>query len=314
MFRTMTAAAALTIVCAPAFSQELSYGSVDLNYSQLSGDGIDLSNTTFGGEVEYSYGQFLLGAGLQTQLFNGSGGDEITITGLNGFVAYAPTTEILVGAGISHAEVDTGGSGGDLSGFEVFAQYRTPTMGAAILYSEPDTDSDDFSITSYFAEAEVSPGVKLGAIVDDFSEFDEAIYYISADYEQGPIAVRGFYNGVTGEDFAIYGVRGTYAVTPMIDVSASIGGFQDYLADEGTTLTVGGSYAVSNDFSIDASIGRLAASDEDVNSFQISLTYEVGASKRLDVGMANAVRDDRNNGLNAAFPNMGFGGTSFPAL
>lgn len=311
MLRTMTAATALTIVCTPAFSQELTYGTVGLDYSQLSEDSVDISSTTLDGQIEYSYDQFLLGAGLKTNTSDGFGGD-LTITSLNGFVGYTPTSEILVGAGISYIEVDTGGGGGDLSGFEVFAQYRTPAFGGAVLYVEPDTDESDFSIVSYFAEAEVSPGIKLGAIVDDFSEFDEAVYYISADYEQGPIAVRGYYNGVSGEDLAIYGVRGTYAVTPMIDVSASIGGFQEFLSDEGTTVTVGGSYAVSDSFSIDGSIGRLSAGDEDINSLQIGLTYEMGASKRLDVSMANAVRDDRNNGLGTVFPDFGFGGTSFP--
>jgi hypothetical protein len=307
----MTVVTALTMVCTPAFSQELTFGSVGLNYSQLSEGGQDISSTTLDGQIEYSYDQFLLGAGLRTQTSDGFGGD-LTITGLTGFVGYAPTVEILVGAGISHIEVDSGGGGGDLSGFEVFAQYRTPMFGGAVSYTEPDTDEGDFSLTSYFAEAEVSPGIKLGAIVDDFSEFDEAVYYISADYEQGPIAVRGYYNGVSGEDFAIYGVRGTYAVTPMIDVSASIGGFQQFLSDEGTTVTVGGSYAVSDSFSIDGSIGRLSADDQDINSLRIGLTYEVGASKRLDVSMANAVRDDRTNGLDAVFPDLGFGGTSFP--
>lgn len=311
MFRTMTSAIALTIVCSPAFSQELSYGSLGLNYSLLFEDGEDISKTSLDGQVEYSYSQFLLGAGLSNEASDGFGGD-LTITNFDGFVGYAPTSEILVGAGFKNTQIDSGGGDDELSGYEVFAQYRTPMFGGAILYSEPDTDSDNFSVTSYFAEAEVSPGVKFGAIVDDISEFDETIYYVSADYQQGPIAVRGYYNGVSNEDFAIYGVRGTYAVTPMIDVSASIGGFQEFLADEGTTFTVGGSYAVNESFNIDASIGRLSADDEDLNSFQISLTYEVGASKRLDHAMTNAVRDDRNTGLDAVLPNLGFGGTSFP--
>lgn len=310
MFRTMTSAIALTIVCAPAFSQELTYGSFGLSYSQLDRDGIDTSNTTLDGQIEYSYSQFLLGAELRNQALD-SFGSGITITNLNGFVGYTPSAEILVGAGFKNLQIDFGGGDDELSGYEVFAQYRTPVFGGAILYAVPDTDDDDFSVTSYFAEAEVSPGIKFGVVVDDFSEFDESIYYVSADYEQGPIAVRGYYNGISSEDFAIYGVRGTYAITPMIDVSASIGGFQEFLANEGTTFTVGGSYAFTNNISIDASIGRLTVDDEDLNSFQIGLTYEVGASKRLDRAMTNAVREDRNNGLDTVLPDLGFGGTGF---
>ena len=309
MLRTLTSAVAVTLFCAPAFSQELDYGAVGLGYSALDGDGVDFSSTMFEGQIEYSFNQFLLGGELRSQTIDSFGG-EGTVTNFNGFVGYTPATEILVGVGIENLRLDDD----EFSGYEVFAQYRTPAFGSAVVYTVPDMDNDDLSITSYFAQAVVSPSIKLGAIVDDFSSFDETLYYVSADYEQGSIAVRGYYNGLSNEDLALYGVRGTYAYSPMFDLTASIGGFQEILSEEGTTFTVGGSYAFTNSISIDASAGRFFVDDEDVNSFQIGLTYEVGARKRLDSEMTDAVRRDRNNGLDTFWPEVGLGGTGFPFL
>ena len=67
MFRTMTSVCALTLACAPAFAQELTYGAFGVNYSEISDDGTDFSSTRFDGDIEYSFGQVLLGAKFEIQ-------------------------------------------------------------------------------------------------------------------------------------------------------------------------------------------------------------------------------------------------------
>jgi hypothetical protein len=61
-------------------------------------------------------------------------------------------------------------------------------------------------------------------------------------------------------------------------------------------------------------VGRLSIEDDDLDILQIGLTYEFGAPTRLDTKMTNAIREDRQNGLNALLPDVGIGGTGFGLL
>ncbi len=313
MIKTSLTIAAFGILAAPAFAQELTFGSAGLNYSSISDDTEDFSTTVFNGEVEFSYDQFLFGAQLDAQSLD-TFGDDATFTNLEAFVGYSPLPELLLGASITNLNIDAGFTDETLSGYELLAQYRTPTFGGAIVYSVPDSDEEDFDVTTYYAEVEVVPGMTLGAVVDDFSEFDENIYNVSADYAQGPIAVRGYYTGVTGEDLAVYGVRGSYDFGMGFSATGSIGGFEEFLADEATIISIGAGYAFYEGLSIDASVGRLSIDSDDLDVLQIGLTYEFGAPTRLDTKMTNAIREDRQNGLNTLLPDVGIGGTGFGLL
>jgi len=313
MIRTSLTIAALGVFAAPAFAQELTYGSAGLNYSSISEGGDDFSTTVLDGDVEFAYDQFLFGAKITSQSLDTGGGDT-TFTNLNAFVGYSPLPELLLGASITNLSFDGGFLDQTLSGYELLAQYRTPTFGGAIVYSVPDTDEEAFDVTTFYAEVEAVPGMTLGAVVDNFSEFDENIYNVSADYAQGPIAVRGYYTGVTGEDLAVYGVRGSYDFGMGFSAIGSIGGFQDFLADEATIITIGAGYEFYDGLSIDASVGRLTIEDDDLNIVQIGLSYDLGAPTRLDTKMTNAIRADRQNGLNTFLPDVGIGGTGFGLL
>ncbi|WP_342071335.1 porin [Yoonia algicola] len=313
MIKTSLTIAALGVFAAPAFAQELTFGSAGLNYSDISDSSDDFSTTVFNGEVEFSYDQFLFGANLDAQSFDAFG-DDATVTNLGAFVGYAPVPELLLGASITNLSLDAGSTDDTLTGYEILAQYRTPTFGGAIVYSVPDSDEEDFDVTTYYAEVEVVPGMTLGAVVDDFSGVDDNIYNVSADYAQGPIAVRGYYTGITGEDLAIYGVRGSYDFGNGFSATGSIGGFEEFLADEATIMTIGAGYAFYDGLSIDASVGRLSIDSDDLDILQIGLTYEFGAPTRLDTKMTDAIREDRQYGLNALIPDVGIGGTGFGLL
>lgn len=309
MIRTSLTIAALGVCAAPTFAQELTYGAAGLNYSSLSEGSDDFTTTALDGDVEFAYDQFLFGAKIISQSLDSFG--DVTITNVDAFAGYAPMPELLLGAGITNINIDSGGTDESLSGYEVFAQYRTPTFGGAIVYAVPDTDEEDFDLTTFYAEVEVVPGMTFGAVVDNLSEVDENIYNVSADYAQGPIAVRGYYTGVTDEDLAIYGVRGSYDFGMGFSATGSIGGFDDFFADEASVFTIGVEYEFYDGLSIDASVGRLSVEDEDLDVVQIGLSYELGAPTRLDTKMTNAIREDRENGVNTLLPDLGIGGAGF---
>ncbi len=233
------------------------------------------------------------------------------MTNLNAFVGYAPLSEVLVGAGVTQLRVEDEFFDDSVSGYEIFAQYRTPTGGAAIVYSVPDSDQDDTDVTSFLAEAEVTAGLTFGAIIDDIATFDENVYNLSVDYTQGPIAVRGYYSGVTGEDLAIYGARGSYDFGNNFSAIANLAGLEDFIADEGSFVTIGAAYEFTPGFSVDASFGRADLGGDDADVIQIGLNYEIGAPTRLDTKMTNAIRDDRRNGLSVLLPDAGFGAVGF---
>lgn len=311
MLRITTTSALALMMAMPAVAQEITYGKFSLDFGQLSEDSFDASATALNGAVEYSIDQFLLGAQVANQSFDDSFFDG-SVTTLDAFAAYKPIDGLLFGAGLQSLSSDDIFGDESIDGYELFAQYTTTGFGGGMVYQVPNTDVDDFTITTFFAEAEPAPGVTIGLIADSIEDIDETPYLISAEYADGPIFARAYYTGVTDEDLAAYGVRGGYAISPMLDVTASLSGFDDYLADEGSAVSVGAAYEFAQGISVDGSLGRLSIGDTDLTTVQVGLTYEIGARQRLDEKMFDAgVEDRRASGISTLLPELGFGGAGF---
>lgn len=311
MIKTSIAFAALSVLAVPAFAQEVTYGSLSFDYTNISpengGDG-DSTSFVLEGEGEYTNGRFLIGAGIANDKFEFDDFFEFTVRTLDVYAGYAITPEALVGAGFANRNFDDGRFEDDVNGFDVFGQYQTDTFGVAINYSRPDEDFDDFDITTFYAQAEVAPGVTLGGIVESVSEIDEKAYLLSAEYDAGQIFGRGYYLSVTEEDFAIFGARGEYRFDQAISLT---GGFETTSGDEFfeyTALSVGGEYAFAPGVAVSA---RYTNIDSDNggggDAFALGLTYEFGTRQRLDRNMSDAASDDLETGFIGLQPDFGFG-------
>jgi len=303
MLKSTTAILAIVIAAGPAFAQELVFGSAGFEYTNLTDGTDDLDVRVLDGEVEFAYGQFMFGAQLANQNFSFSGSPDETVTGFRGYGAYAIMPEVLVGAGLNTVDYD----GDDISGYEVFGQYQTAQFGVGLTYIVPDNDDDDFSITTLVGEAEVTPGVTVGAAYEDYSEIDESFYYLSAEYQDGPVFVRGYYTSITDVDGSLFGVRGSYDVTDMIHVSADLQKGDDFFGGDLTAFAVGAGYEFTEGFTVDASVGRLDGEGQEIDLIQVGITYELGQRARLDSKVFDAVREDRARGIGAIIPDIGVG-------
>ncbi|WP_342071334.1 hypothetical protein [Yoonia algicola] len=311
MIKTSIAFAALSVMAIPAFAQEVTYGSLSFDYTNTSPEGgseDDATSVVLEGEGEYTNGQFLIGAGITNDKFELEDFFEFTVRTLDVYAAYAITPEALVGAGYTNRNFDDGRFDDDINGFDVFGQYQTDAFGVAINYSRPDEDFDDFDITTFYAQAEVAPGVTLGGIVESISDIDGEAYLLSAEYDAGAIFGRGYYLSATEGDFAIFGARGAYRFDPAISLT---GGFETTSGDdffEYTALSVGGEYAFAAGVAVSA---RYTNIDSDNggggDAFALGLTYEFGARQRLDRNMSDAASDDLETGFFGLQPNFGFG-------
>jgi hypothetical protein len=304
MNRFLSTSAIVTLLATPAFAQEITFGQADLNYDRISNGSDEASATTFGGEVEYSIDQFLLGVNLTSKTTDFAFGD-LTIRNYGAFAGYSGIDGVLVGAGVTGISFEEGGSSDSENGYEVFAQYTTGQFGAAVNYAVPFSDDDDFTITTFFAEANVTPDAAIGAVIEQNDDFDETIYHLSADYAAGPISGRAYYFGVTDVDGSVLGLDGSYAINDMIDVTAA---FQtgDLFGDF-NVLSIGASYEVSDGFAIGGSIGQLTSdAEDDITTFQLSLEYTVGSQQRMDRRMGDAARADLQEGFSAVYPTFEF--------
>ncbi|MEJ8560912.1 porin [Yoonia sp. GPGPB17] len=303
-------ATALGVLAAPAFAQELTYGSFSLDYINITpeGDGEELTSFDLQGEGEFTVNQFVLGAVGSNDVFEFGDGPEVTVRKLGVYAGYEITPEALVGAGFTSLNVDDEFSDEDLNGFDIFGQYQTGAFGIAVNYSRPDQDIDDFDITTLFVEAEVSPGFTVGGIVESFSEVDENAYFLSASYDAGQIFGRAYYTSIQDADFAIYGARGEYWFT---DAIALTGGFETISGDDFgidyTALSIGGEYEFAPGIAASASYTNIDSDGDDADALSIGLTYEVGSRKRLDRNMTEDAFEDLEHGIFGTQPNLGFG-------
>ena len=310
MMRTTAAVAAIGIMASPSFAQELTYGSVALDYNNISPESSgadDFSSFALLGDAEFMVNQILFGAALGTDRFE-SGGNELTVSNFDAFAGFAITPDALVGAGILYTRVDNESNDEDFTGFEVFGQYETAGFGVGVNYAQPDQDIDDLDLTSFFAEGEVAPGFVLGAVFQQFSEIDETSYFLSAEYDDGPIFARGYYTGFTDTDFDLFGVRGAYGLGNGFSVTGGIeSGSGDDFDEDYTAYSVGGEYEFAPGVSASARYTKIDVDGDGADGFGISLDYEIGNQKRIDRRMADAATEDLETGIFGVFPNLGFG-------
>ncbi len=309
MIKTSLTAAALGILAVPAFAQELTFGSFSLDYTKAApeGGGSDLTSLDLQGEGEFTMNQFVFGAGLSNDKFEFDGGPEFTVRRLNAYAGYAITPEALVGAGFTNVNI-ADPVDDDFNGFDVFGQYQTGAFGVAVNYNRPDQDFDDVEITTFFAEAEVAPGVTLGGILESFSEVDENAYFLSAEYDAGQIFARAYYTSAEDADFAIYGARGEYRFDDAIAFTAGLETVSgDDFGPDYTSVSVGGSYEFAPGVAASARYSKIDTDGEDADVLALGLTYEMGERQRLDRNMSEAAYDDLETGIFGLQPSYGFG-------
>ena len=304
MLRAILTTAVLAVLATPGFAQDLTFGQVDLDYTNISADGGELDSTALNGDVEFEVNQFLLGASFNNQSLDSGMGSSLTFLGYEAFGAYMLTAETLVGAGLIGVDFD----GDDINGFEVFGQYRTDQFGVAINFSRLDDDGAEFDFTTLYGQAEVTPGVTLGAVVESVSETDGTVYVLSAEYDAGPIFARTYYDGFTDVDGGIFGVRGSYDFTDVISASASYQTSVDDFFGDFTAYTVGAGYEFTEGLYGDFAVGRIdLGGGDEADLLQIGLSFELGDRRRLDNQIDNAMRIDNEKGIGAFIPNVGFG-------
>lgn len=313
LHKLMTSTAFVLAGTAGAFAQELTFGRANFDYNSFSIDDTEaLSTSRLNAEGEMTFDQFLLGGHFSNDVFDPDGSGELTIRsyGLSG--AYILTPEALVGLGLTGINFDNGSSDEGINGFEAFGQYRTSQFGAGLTISRPYSDSEsDFTIYSFVGEAEVSPGVTLGAAIETYSEIDESVYVLNAEYEQGPLFGRIYALGVTGgssDDPTAIGLRGTYEFTDSIRTMAAYENF-DFGSgtDDLSAFAIGGGYRIVEGVWIDASYGQLDGGGETADVLNISLSYEFGARTRLDRQVKQDLQEDGKIGIRSTIPYLGFG-------
>jgi hypothetical protein len=300
---TLTTAIAVAMIAGHASAQELSYATGSLNGAMIQTDSDEYDTLSLSGEVELTYNQFLFGASGTYQTLDLDG--EATIANYDGFVAYMPTAELLIGAGLTGISVEDSES---YSGYEAFAQYQTGSFGTAILYERPLGEDEDVTVTTFYAEGAVTPEVTVGGIIETISETDDITYYLSAEYDAGPVFVRGYHIGVTDVDRSVLGARGSYDFDQGYFLTADLQQVDGFFGDDATFYSVGGGYRISDNATIDASFGQIISDGEEATTMRLGLTFEMGGRKRLDAGMRDAIQDDFGNGIGLLLPSYGFGG------
>ena len=300
---TLTSAMAIVLIAGHASAQEVTYGAGSLSAGYIDVDGNELQAFTLDGDIEVTHNQFVFGGSAKHQSLE-QGSDSQGISNYDAFAAYTPNTQLMFGAGLTGIAVEDNDT---YSGHEVFAQYETGGFSSAVAYERPLGNDDDLEITSVYGQVDVSPDVTVGAVIESVSEFDEKIYYLSADYAAGPIEARGYFHGVTDVDASVYGARGTYDFAQGYFGSAGVQLSDGFFGEEFTVYSVGGGYQLNDMAAIDASVGQLIGTDDEATVFRVGLTFELGERKRLDNAMADAIRADLAGGLGEFFPDYGFG-------
>ncbi|WP_333714742.1 hypothetical protein [Yoonia sp.] len=300
---TLTTAIAVAMLAGQASAQDLSYATGNLNGAMIQTDSDEFQSLTLSGAVELTYNQFLFGASGAYQTLDL--GSQETFANYDGFVAYMPTAQLMVGAGLTGLTIDGSES---YSGYEAFAQYRTGSFGTAILHERPLGNDDDFTVTTFYGEGSVTPEITIGGVVETVSDLDETVYYVSADYAAGPIFGRAYHVGISGVDATVFGARGSYDVNPNFFVSADLQLLDGFFGDNTTIYSLGGGYRISDSATIDAAFGQFITDSTDATMMRIGLTFEMGERKRLDTRMRNAIRTDFANGLGILQPDLGIGG------
>ncbi len=303
MLRTLTFTAVAALMTGPVMADGVNYARLSYDFTNIGNDDFDDDVSLLQGGVEYTTGQFLLGADLQyvdTEL-EGIIESQALSYALSG--AYMITPEVLVGLGLNGTDVeietDLGDFEGDANGFEVFGQYQTSDFGVGVNVVSFDSDEDNLNTTIY-GEFSAASAVTLAGFASVDSEDEDnggsegTDYYLSGDYEAGDVFARAYIAGNTDADAGIFGVRGHYDFAPQIRATASFATRTGDDASDVSFFTVGGGYEVVDGLWADANIGIVDGDDvaEDITRLQVALTYEIGDRKRLDRRLEQDAIDD----------------------
>lgn len=294
MMRSLTTTALVALIAAPAAAEGVDYARLSFDYRSFDGDTVDTDNSILQGAVDYSFGQVVLFAEFETFTFMPSVGDDESRTSYNLGAGYAVTPEILVGGGI----IGFSDEDDDFNGFEGFAQYQTAGLAFGVNASKFDADADNVT-TQFFGEVEATPAISFGAALSTNSEFDGTGYRLSSDFDQGPIAARVYLAGNSEQDDGIFGLRGTYEVTPDIRGGAAFNVVTG-IDDDVSFISVGAGYRVVEGLWADAYIGQFsddAFGGESVSRLSLELTYEIGERVRVDRRFFQDASDDNLAGL-----------------
>lgn len=308
MLKNTTALTVAILVATPLAAQELTYASGSLSFERLNVDGedaLDIRDLEAAGE--YTINQFVLGASIKNRDLSGDG-PEFGLTTLRATAGYMVTPEILIGAGVSNLSFDGLGPDDSVNGYELFAQYQTDQFAVAARIQQPDTDEDDFSFTSFFAEYAVAPGLAVSGVAETLKDSDTA-YHVAADYDAGAYFVRGYYASVQDQDEGFLGASGGYRFNDQITLTAA---FQTATGDDEIDYqkySIGGSYEVMEGVVASASYDQFAGESEfsELSGLNFAISYEMGASKRVDNRLFDAARNDLSGGLLSINPYTDFG-------
>lgn len=296
MFRSMTMTAFAALMAAPAFADGVTYGRLSYDFSNYDNDaGAEFDFRFLQGDVEYEISQFLLSG----QILNfAAEGDNIG-TSYGAAAAYKFAPEALAGLGVFAFDPDFGDT---TNGFEAFGQYETAQFGAAVNVAKSDVDEDNVT-TTFFGEVAAAPAVRLGASLATESEFDGTGYKLIAEYNEGPVDARTTIDGNSELEGGLFGVRGTYDITPQIRAAAV---YQTTFGDdfaEQDVIAFGGGYQLVEGLWFDASYGVIDGEffADDVTHLQASLTFETGSRQRLDSRFSQDAIDDAQAGFGVGF-------------
>ena len=298
MIRIFSTTALVALIAAPAMADGVNYARLSYDFTRFSNDDADfeLDRSLLQGSAEYEFGQFLLSGDIINDSFDI---DDVDVSAFGVAVsgAFMISQEALIGAGLLYisAEGDNGvvEVEDDTTGFEVFGQYVDAQFGVALNVFKTDVDEDNVTTTLY-GEFSATPEVTLAAIVTNQSEFDGTAYALTAEYETGPVFVRGVYTDFTEDDIGTLLIRGDYDITPQFRASASYEVFTGGDLPDAYTVTAGAGYQVVDGLWVDGRYGIYAGDDVsgDPNAAQLTLTYEFGDRKRLDRRLDQGLTDD----------------------
>lgn len=306
--------ALVAAVAAPAMAQELTFGDFSGAYDLYTVDDDSITVFRLNGEVEFTVDQFVLGAGLDSETFTPEGSDSISISNYFASAGYMPIDGVLVGAELTGTRFASGGDSDSIDGYGLFAQYQADQFGVAVRYSIPVSEEEEFSTITYFGQAAVTPEVAVSAIVETANEVDERFYMLRAEYEAGPIDATAYYAAVTDVDGSLFGVNLAYQVNNQLRVLADYQTTSDGIFGDSNAYSIGGGYQVADSVWIDGTLGQLSGDGEDVTTFGLEVSYEIGGQKRLDRALLSAAQDDFGSGVLGISPFSTFGSGLFFGL
>ncbi|WP_296426730.1 porin [Yoonia sp.] len=292
MLRTLTTTAIIALIAGSATADGVNYGRFSYDFTNFD-DGFNEADISIvQGAIEYGFGQVLITADIVSTTVEDGGSFDFQQYSLGG--GYLITPEILVGAGVIGIKSELS----DQNGYEIFGQYQTDQFGVALNVAKPDSDAD-YTYSTLYGEVAVTPAVNLGLALSQYSDESWTYYVASAEYNEGPIAARAYYQGYSDEDTAILGLRGSYELNAPFRILAS---YETIVGDDLVDIsvyTVGGGYRITDGVWFDANIGQITGDSvmTDIDRVQATITFETGKRTRIDNSFNQDALDDRLAGL-----------------